>query len=174
LPAHRDVTESDLATINPQRMTAQIDGEVTIFMIGMRINRLLRVDQWWPVAAAMPRMIRELMNAPELGFLGAEQWFGRTTIMVQYWRSFEHLEAYARARDHAHLPAWADFNRRIRASRAVGIWHETYRIRPGEFECIYTNMPTFGLARMTRAVPVGAGRENAAERMRASLQPPRP
>ena len=46
---------------------------------------------------------------PELGFLGGRTWFGRTIVMIQYWRSFEALESYAKARDRAHLPAWAAF-----------------------------------------------------------------
>ena len=41
------------------------------------------------IAAAMPRMIRELQRRPELGFLHAESWLGRTTIMLQYWRSLD-------------------------------------------------------------------------------------
>jgi hypothetical protein len=32
-------------------------------------------------------------------------------VIVQYWRSFEHLEAYARDADQQHWPAWVDFNR---------------------------------------------------------------
>ena len=28
----------------------------------------------------------------------------------------------------------------------VGIWHETYLVEPGKFECVYGNMPRFGLA----------------------------
>ena len=53
----------------------------------------------------------------------------------------------------------------VGSSGDVGIWHETYRIRPGEYECIYNNMPVFGLARATRVVPVSGRRESAAGRM---------
>ncbi len=28
----------------------------------------------------------------------------------------------------------------------VGIWHETYLIEPGKFECVYGNMPPFDWA----------------------------
>ena len=49
-----------------KRMTAAIDGEVVVFLIGMRINHLWKVHKWWPVASAMPRMIRELLAHPEL------------------------------------------------------------------------------------------------------------
>jgi hypothetical protein len=147
-------------------MTAAIDGEVVIFLIGMRINHLWKVHKWWPVASAMPRMVRELISHPELGFLHAENWFGRTTIMLQYWKSFEALEAYAKARDHEHLPAWAAFNRNVASNGDVGIWHETYRVRAGDYQAFYNNMPAFGLARATRFVPISAARNSAAERMK--------
>jgi hypothetical protein len=67
-----------------------------------------------------------------------------TTIMLQYWDSFEKFESYARAKDHAYLPAWRDFNRRVGTSGDVGVWHETYLVQPGGFEAIYSNMPPFG------------------------------
>jgi Domain of unknown function (DUF4188) len=49
------------------RMTADVDGEVVVFLIGMRINRWWKVHKWMPVAAAMPRMLRELALDPESG-----------------------------------------------------------------------------------------------------------
>ena len=66
-----------------------------------------------PLIRAMGGMIRELSVRPELGFLGGKAWFGRTIVLIQYWRSFEDLEAYARAKDLSHVPAWAAFNRKI-------------------------------------------------------------
>jgi hypothetical protein len=32
--------------IHPDRLTARIDGDFVVFLIGMRINRPLRVDRW--------------------------------------------------------------------------------------------------------------------------------
>ena len=138
-----------------------------IFLIGMRINRLWKIHKWLPVALAMPRMLRELFSDRSSGFLGAHSWFGRTTIMLQYWRSFDHLERYAKDKSRQHFPAWAAFNRAVGSGGDVGIWHETYRIRPGDYECIYNNMPLFGLAKATKDVPASGHRESAVERMRA-------
>ena len=101
------------------RHTAAIEGDFVVFLIGMRINRLWRFWEWWPVFMAMPGMLRELYEHPELGFLGTEYFLSfsnRAPMLVQYWRSFEHLEAYARAQDQAHLPAWRNFNRTVRPS----------------------------------------------------------
>ena len=134
-----------MAHIVPKRVTAKLDGDFVVFLIGMRINKPWKVHAWLPVFRAMPRMIKELEARPESGFLG--HIFG-PRVIVQYWRSFEHLEAYARDRDSEHWPAWVEFNKRVEKSREdVGIWHETYQVRAGEYECVYSGMPPFGLAK---------------------------
>ena len=148
-----------------ERMTAEIGSDIVVFLIGARINKLWKVHKWLPVVLAMPRMLRELYANPDLGFLGAHAWFGRTTIMLQYWRSFEDLERYAKDRSREHLPAWAAFNRSLGGNGDVGIWHETYRVRPGDYECIYNNMPVFGLAKATTMVRANGRRETAAGRL---------
>jgi len=147
------------------RMTAQIEDEVVVFLIGMRINHVWKLHKWLPVARAMPRMLRELSANPDSGFLGFHQWLGNPTIALQYWRSFDHLERYAKDAARQHRPAWAAFNRAVASSGDVGIWHETYRVKPGDFECIYNNMPLFGLARATRAVPAEGQRQSAGGRI---------
>jgi hypothetical protein len=38
----------------------------------------------------------------------------------------------------------------------VGIYHEAYLVRPGEYEVVYRNMPRTGLARVGRVVSVSA------------------
>jgi len=85
--------------------------------------------------------------------------------------STDHLIAWARDGQTTHRPAWADFNRRIRGARdAVGIWHETYRIPPGMQENIYTNMPDFGLGKVSKIVPVSGKGESGRERMAAAAR----
>ena len=154
--------------IRAERLTATLEGDYVVFLIGMRINRPLRVHKWWPVASAMPRMLRELDTRPELGFLHAESWFGRTFILVQYWRSMEQLLAYARARDAAHLPAWQAFNRAVGNDGSVGIWHETYAATPSSYENVYVNMPPFGLGKAGTLLSATGGRQSAAGRFKAS------
>ncbi len=156
-----------MKNIRAERVTAEIDSEIIVFLIGMRINRLWNVHKWLPVIRAMGRMLREVKANSGSGFLGVEQWIGNPSIMVQYWRSFDHLENYATDKIQAHRPAWAAFNRVVGSNGDVGIWHETYRIRPGDYECVYTNMPLFGLAKATRAVPATGRREFAPGRMAA-------
>ena len=154
-----------MTRIHAERLTADVEGEFVVFLIGMRINRLWKLHKWLPVALAMRRMLRELAVDAGSGFLGAQAWGGRSPVLVQYWRSFEQLEAYAKDASRQHLPAWAAFNRAVASNGDVGIWHETYRSRPGDFECVYNNMPLFGLAAATRAIPATGSHGSAAGRM---------
>ena len=152
--------------INKKRVTARFDGDFVVFLIGMRINEPLKVHKWLPVATAMPRMVKELYRQPELGFLHAEMWFSRTTMMVQYWRSMDQLLDYAKNREAEHLPAWQAFNKAIGTDGSVGIWHETYAVSLGCYENIYVNMPPFGLGKIGSLQPATGGRQSAATRLR--------
>jgi hypothetical protein len=146
------------------KMMAELDGDFVVFLIGMRINKPWKVHKWLPIFRAMPRMLKELQEHPELGFLGHIMSPG---VIVQYWRSFEHLEAYARSRDHLHLPAWAAFNKRAGyADGDVGIWHETYLVQAGAYEAIYGGMPAFGLGKVGRLVTINGSRDSARGRLR--------
>jgi hypothetical protein len=153
--------------IHADRLTADVEGPFVVFLIGMRINKLWKVHQWWPVAQAMPRMLRELAARPESGMLGGQMWFGRTTIMVQYWRTLEQLMAYAKDWQATHLPAWRAFNQAVGTNGDVGIWHETYVIAPGSYENIYVNMPPFGLGKVGVLRPATGERQSAEDRLKA-------
>ena len=145
------------------RYTAMLEKPVVLFVIGMRVNQVWNVRKWWPVTTAMPRMLRELHSKPDCGFLGVRSYFsGRVLMNIQYWRSFDELLAYAHDKTGEHFPAWAAFNRSIGGNGTVGIWHETYLVEPGKVECIYGNMPLFGLAAATSHVKA-AGRLAAAK-----------
>jgi hypothetical protein len=152
-----------MAEIIPDRMSAEIDGDFVVFIIGMRINSIWRVHKWLPVFRAMPRMLKELAHHPESGYLGS---ISGGLINVQYWRSFGHLEAYARSHDHLHWPAWVAFNKRMRESRGdVGIWHETYQVRAGQYEAIYSGMPQWGLGSIGKLIPASGRQESARGRL---------
>ena len=158
-----------MAQIYPQKMAAEMDGEFVVFLIGMRINKPWKVHKWLPVFLAMPRMLKELAAHPEMGFLGHIMSPG---VIVQYWRSFEHLEAYARDQNLEHWPAWVAFNRRVGASRGdVGIWHETFLVHAGEYEAVYSGMPPFGMGQVGTLVPASGRRETARGRITAESQP---
>jgi hypothetical protein len=154
------------------RFTAEVDGEFVVLLIGMRVNKPWRPDKWWPVAGAMRGMLRTLDEHPELGCLGYHQWLGRTTMMVQYWRSFDALERFARDEALPHLAPWRRFNQAVGSSGDVGVWHETYRVGPGAYEAIYANMPVYGLAAAGTHQPVARRGQSAAGRIGARPDDP--
>jgi Domain of unknown function (DUF4188) len=90
---------------------------------------------------------------------------GRTLMPVQYWRSFEQLHAYAHAKNLAHLPAWAEFNRKVGGNGSVGVFHETYMVKAGAYEAVYVNTPTFGLAAAGEMVPAVGRMQSAKSRI---------
>lgn len=155
-------------TINRGRYSADVgaDGKV-LFLIGMRFNRLWQPWKWAPVLAAMPRMLIELQKNPSLGLVGRPRTFlsGRTILVWQYWESFEKLDAYARSTSARHLPAWRSFNQKIRDNGSVGIFHETILLSDATVETVYGNMPTFGLAMVTGAVPAKRRGQSARTRL---------
>jgi hypothetical protein len=156
-----------MSEVHAGRLAAEIEGDFVVFLIGMRINKPWKIHKWLPVFQAMPRMVKELEKRPESGFLGYTMGL---PVIVQYWRSFEQLEAYARSQDSAHWPAWLAFNKRVGGSRGdVGIWHETYRVAAGQYEAIYSGMPAFGLGKVGTLVSASGTRETARGRIAAPV-----
>ena len=162
-----------MAQVVDGRYTARMDEPFAVFIIGMRINNLFAVRKWLPTFRAMGPMLKELYQHTEKGFLGGEFFlYWRGPMLVQYWRSFEDLERFARNPDDPHLPTWQRFNRTVGSDGSVGIFHETYIVERGNYEAIYGNMPVFGLAKATEHVRAVGGRETARRRlMRGENEP---
>lgn len=155
-----------MTAVDTRRVTADPDESFVVFLVGMRVNRLWKAHRWLPVAAAMPRMLRQLADDPESGLLGTRTTVGwRTITVIQYWDSVESLTEYARDPASEHLPAWVDYNREVGGSGDVGIWHETYRVDPGDTESVYRNVPAFGLGEATGTRPATEESESAARRL---------
>nr|WP_329607974.1 DUF4188 domain-containing protein [Microbacterium sp. KUDC0406] len=95
----------------------------------------------------------------------AHSWFGRTTLLLSYWESPEHLQRFAADRDAPHLQPWRDFMRTLQGTGSVGVWHETYQVPVADLEAVYVDMPVFGLAAATAHVPVGPGAKTARQRL---------
>lgn len=148
------------------RYTAKTDQPFVVFLIGMRINKWWRIDKWLPVSRAMGPMLQTLFTHPEKGFLHAEfYWNTSGPVMIQYWRSFEDLEQFARNPSDPHLGPWKAFNQAIGADGSVGIWHETYSVNADQFESVYGNMPRFGLAAAMAHVQAVGRRHTARQRI---------
>jgi hypothetical protein len=143
-----------MAPIRSGRFTAEIDGDFVVLLIGPRINKPWRLLQslrdLGEPRRGMKAMLDELMRQPEKGLLGYRLGF---PVIIQYWRSFAHLEAFARDSGDLHRTTWLEFYRRDRKGR-TGIWHETYLVRAGEYEAIYNDVPPAGLAAAGRPAPL--------------------
>lgn len=137
------------------RLTVDNQHDLVVFIIGARVNR------WWllplslPILARMQKMLRELAANPDSGLLGVQPLgFGG---MVQYWKSLEHLQAYAHDRNQTHRPAWTQFFQKLFKNVAAGVWHETFAVRAGQYEAVYVNMPRRGMGHFQTLIPAEGG-----------------
>ena len=153
-------------------MMAEIEGDFVVFLIGMRVLRPWRLHRALPLARAMAGMVRELKRNPPLGCLAVMPGW---PVSVFYWRSYEQLETWALSPANSHWPAMAAFNAKL-VERAgdMGFWHETYLVRAGQYEAVYTAMPPSGLGAAGRLVPVTAQRAGARQRLRRGGSFPEP
>lgn len=162
------VKARSIAAVYPGRYTAEMPDDFVVFLIGMRLNRPWKVHKWVPVLSAMPRMLRWLDQHPDAGLLQWHNAWINGPAVVQYWRSFAQLDRFARATGQPHLPTWKWFNHAVGASGDVGIWHETYKVHAGEYECVYVNMPRSRLAAAGVHAPIGSTGQSAARRIGAT------
>ena len=157
-----------MVEIKQGRWTAEIEGDFVVFLIGARINKpwqLFRIFRDLGGRRGMNHMLNYLMEHPEKGLLGYE---AMGIVNVQYWRSFDHLEAFARDQGDPHLAAWRNYWKRVGKDDRAGIWHETFLVRDGEYEAVYGNMPARGLGKASKLVPLSES-SNARGRIRAAL-----
>jgi hypothetical protein len=148
------------------RQTAAYEGELVVFLIGMRVNKLRAWRKWLPVAKAMGPMLRELSADPDSGLLGFRAFpTFRGVTMIQYWESTEKLQAFANDAQRTHRPAWTEFFKHAYQGNSAGIWHETYVVPAGHTETIYGNMPLIGLGKVAGVIPVNKRGNSAAERL---------
>jgi Domain of unknown function (DUF4188) len=154
-----------MAQVRQGRWTAEIQGDFVVFIIGARLDLRNPIRSLIDLGGRMslPQMLKYLSEHPEKGLLGYEQ-VGLTTT-IQYWRSFDHLERFAKDQDDPHLAVWRKYWKRVGKSPRTGIWHETFLVRAGEYEAIYGNMPARGLGKASELVPL-AGETSARKRLR--------
>ena len=139
--------------------SARCDGDFVVFMIGIRPNGANPFTKTFTeVANAFRSMVAELEAEPKWGYMGGDVYVGanqrKSTIMtVQYWRSYEALQKWTHTRMGIHVKTMMDYMKIDRFEGVNGIWHETYKVRDGEYEAIYAHMPPIGLALASQAFP---------------------
>jgi hypothetical protein len=158
-----------MANIAGRRMAAEIDGDFVVFLIGARLNFLHLAGTIMDLGGrrGMKHMLDYLVAHPEKGLLGYQLGL---PVIVQYWRSFDHLEAFAQDTDDPHLAVWRSYWKRVGNGNRTGIWHESYLVRAGEYEAVYANMPPFGLGKAGKLVPLQES-SSARSRIKAALGP---
>ena len=155
-----------MSDVAGRRLTAEIEGDFVVFLIGARFNSKLQLGRSLLDLGGrrgMKHMLDYLVAHPEKGLLAYEM--GLPTI-VQYWRSFEQLEEFARNEGDPHLDVWRQYWRRVGRTSRTGIWHETFLVKAGQYEAVYGNMPPHGLGKAGRLVPVSES-SSARSRLKA-------
>ena len=97
--------------INSGRWTARIEGDFVVFLIGAEVRDPGQAGRAAGLLMAMVDVLGELAQDPGKGLLGFQQFGGIGGVIVQYWRSFEALEAYAKNPSAKHAPVWREWNR---------------------------------------------------------------
>jgi len=156
-----------------QRSTSVIEGDFVVFLIGARFGHNPFDGANKLVGEPFGEMIKELNQDSESGYLGGDLYGSlesskSSTLMVQYWRSYEQLRHYAQSSLQKHLKAWQQYAKLPdEQQRLAGIWHETYLVRDGEYEAIYVHMPPIGLGLATRNLTPAIGKmRNSAGRVK--------
>ena len=130
-----------MSDVAGRRLTAEIEGDFVVFLIGARFNSKLQLGRSLLDLGGrrgMKHMLDYLVAHPEKGLLAYEM--GLPTI-VQYWR-------------------------RVGRTSRTGIWHETFLVKEGQYEAVYGNMPPHGLGKAGRLVPVSES-SSARSRLKA-------
>jgi len=149
------------------RMSAELDGEFVVFLIGVRINRVWKIHKWLPIFKARKKMLHELMAHPETGCVSHYQSGG---IAILYWRTYEQLEYIARNPDKERWPAWASFHEKLDRSRGdVGVWREVYVIKPGQTEMVHGGTRALGLSKVGHRVPRSGANAQSVERVKTGV-----
>jgi len=120
--------------IKKGRYAASIEGDFCVLLIGARYNgpSKLNTGFGW-MGEAMGDIVRDLQaNAEETGYLNHEDAIsteknGTDTLLVVYFRSFDHLTRYARSRSNAHAGPWTKLLGMGRRDPSFGFWHESFK-----------------------------------------------
>ena len=153
--------------INKGRWTAQIDGDFVVFLIGADLRDPEQAGPAGELLMAMIDMLGELEQDPTKGLLGYQVFGAIGGVIVQYWRSFEALESYAKNPDAKHAPVWRAWNRLGEDGTALGraSGMRPTRSKPAATRRSTRTCPATGLQRAGEPVTVTEARLTARQRM---------
>lgn len=162
------VKARSIAAVYPGRYTAEMPDDFVVFLIGMRLNRPWKVHTLVPVLSAMPRMLRWLISTqmPACCNGTTPGSTGRPSCSTGGALRSSTASRGQPGNRTGRPGKW--FNHAVGASGDVGIWHETYKVHAGEYECVYVNMPRSRLAAAGVHAPIGSTGQSAARRIGAT------
>jgi len=150
LARHHGIVEDKLRKAHPVyrgRWAGRIEGDFCVFHIGIILNGHIPSNELKQIGEAFINMHKELEADPEKwGFYGSTNYTSSNIrvdlgLTVQYWRSQDHLNAYARQHMAKHFPAMIWSSKMMKLSDHIGFWHESFKVHAGEYEAIYINCP---------------------------------
>ena len=155
-----------MTAVRAERVSAELDGDFVVFLIGARMNSLWKVHKWFPVFTAMPRMLAELATHAGAGLAACT---ASTSGSRMSWScNIGAVSSICTATPPIALRPPAGLARlqpAVASNGDVGIWHETYLVRAGAYETVYNNMPPFGLGLAGHLVPAQGPRMSAKGRL---------
>jgi Domain of unknown function (DUF4188) len=153
--------------VRPGRWMASRDQPFAVFLFGMRLNSPRGLRRWLWGLRVLRRIEADLAAHPERGLLAGRVYrSGRTLLAVQYWASFDALDAWARDHSLPHRPQWQRYLREASRDASLGLWHETYLATPGTWEGVYVHMPPWGIGAAGEVADMRATRGSARDRLR--------
>ena len=129
--------------------------ELCLVRLGIQVRGLRALFYAIRLARAIDDAAAEAVVAGA-GLLHSERFsIGRGHFgVLQYWRSFEDLEAWSHRPPHSEW--WRKALERMRTKGDLGIYHETFLVPRDRVEAIYLDCEPAGLARFgTLGEPVG-------------------
>jgi heme-degrading monooxygenase HmoA len=169
-----------LEDVLPGRVTAIVpaeDGEiksqretVTILLLGAKSNHPFGVfaPKFLELGGWLDKMTDQFDSAePPKGFLGQTQYENkdergaREFTSISYWRSIEDLHEFAHSP--LHRDAWMWWEKNLKELNAVGINHEIFQSRAGDWENVYVNFQPTGLGATTMLKKDGEFKEGVVD-----------
>jgi hypothetical protein len=150
-------------------VSAEIKEPMCLFLVGMQCRSW---KSMWKIPFILIRMRKiygELLSNKDSGFLWGKFFTSnrpKTTLLLSYWKSSEHIERFISDKKFSHHQATKDYYKRLGQDPNIGIWHETYEINPGQAETLYYGMNPFGASGFLDVHSINRHKDNYMNRLR--------